>query len=436
MINIIVVEPSKTVQAVIQQTLSSLDVSIKCTGTIAHCKEIVENTYRIDFVIMGSVLEDGEADELIEHLRHADATLYSPVYLLTSSDDKGKYSRFLGKGITEIFQKNQMIAFTEFLTSAIHNETRHETLSGHILYIEDSPSQTLAIKQILEYKGLTITHFDNAEDAHESFLREPFDLVLCDLMLKGKMTGLGLLRKIRHSKGELKNTPVIILSSDQDVARKIELIRVGASDYISKPVIEEELIVRITNLLLNKQLQDQIKIQQDKLVELAMTDQLTKLYNRNFLLDYASKKISEAQRHGWDCPLILTDVDHFKSINDTHGHDVGDIVLREVGDVLTGSCRHEDIAARFGGEEFIVMLPHCSYDDALSKAEHIRQKLQSLTPHGLNITASFGVSALAKLDGSEMTFDNLFKLADFALYKAKDNGRNQVVGCCDTALSR
>ena len=154
-----------------------------------------------------------------------------------------------------------------------------------------------------------------------------------------------------------------------------------------------------------------------------MTDQLTGLYNRHSLFDIGPKYISDAKRHDFSVSLLVFDLDHFKNVNDTYGHGVGDVVLKAVGQVLNDNCRIEDTVARFGGEEFVMLLSHCDIDLAFTKAESIRIAIEKAKPNDLTITASIGVAAL----GLDDDFESLFDKADKAVYEAKDTGRNKVV---------
>ena len=157
-----------------------------------------------------------------------------------------------------------------------------------------------------------------------------------------------------------------------------------------------------------------------------MRDQLTKLYNRHYLLEIAEKAIKEAVCFSKPLSIIVIDIDHFKKLNDAHGHQVGDHVLASVAEFLLAAMQPTDVAARFGGEEFVLVLSHCTLNEAKAKAEKLRSKLQQLQPIGLEVTASFGVSALEIISG-EASFNMLFKLADNAVYQAKNEGRNRVI---------
>lgn len=241
------------------------------------------------------------------------------------------------------------------------------------------------------------------------------------------MSGTALVRAIRHHADEDKRrTPVVAMSSFSDDARRMELFRCGINDYVQKPVFAEELTARVSNLMRTQLLLKQLGVQQERLRDLALVDQLTGLYNRHFLMDVIPKRISQALRHDYPLSLVIVDIDKFKLVNDTLGHSVGDEVLSAVGAGLKKSCRSEDIVGRYGGEEFLILLDHCNLAEAKQKSESIRQMIEQLEPAGTAITASFGVCCL-RVDEAE-AFASLFERADLAVYRAKDEGRNQVVG--------
>jgi len=181
------------------------------------------------------------------------------------------------------------------------------------------------------------------------------------------------------------------------------------------------LVITIVSLFVSSIL---LKRQRDKYESLAMHDQLTGLYNRHYLKDVVSSKLTEAIRHHRKLCLLIIDIDFFKKINDTHGHPFGDVVLKEFAMLLNKQSRLEDIVARIGGEEFVALIDYCNIDEASIKAESIRLKTASLFPNGIPVTISIGIAEL-NLNGD--TFDGLLDRADQALYQAKETGRNKVV---------
>ncbi|MBT8440620.1 MAG: GGDEF domain-containing protein, partial [Gammaproteobacteria bacterium] len=166
-----------------------------------------------------------------------------------------------------------------------------------------------------------------------------------------------------------------------------------------------------------------VRKQQRSLFCIAMTDQLTTCHNRHSLSEFAPKYVKDALRYHHPLSIMILDLDHFKQINDEHGHTTGDTVLREVGKLLMATCRQGDIVSRIGGEEFLILLPHCGIVDAMIKAENIRSMIELSNPSDLAITASIGAASL--LDQHGVDFDKLYKAADNAVYHSKENGRNQ-----------
>jgi len=166
-----------------------------------------------------------------------------------------------------------------------------------------------------------------------------------------------------------------------------------------------------------------VRKKRDEFEFLATHDQLTGLYSRNYLKDVVYKLIEIATKRHQSVSLLMVDLDHFKEINDKYGHAVGDSVLKAVGKVLDDQTRNEDTAVRFGGEEFVIILYHCSLSEAKEKAEDLRQKIENLKPNDISTSASIGVAELHLGEG----FKELFKRADDAVYQAKDEGRNCVV---------
>jgi len=370
-------------------------------------------------------LLDGDGMEFCRKIRELKNTKHIPVILLTAEENKAIFEPATQAGVTEIFHKSDIARLQNYLNEFINRTSIHSNMDARVLYAEDSLSVAKLTIHILESIGITIDHFTHAEQAAEAFQTADYDLLLTDILLAGDMSGVGLVREIRNTAGDKSHIPILAMSAQDDSARKIELLNCGANDYVAKPILQEELIARVRNLITNKKLLDKLKAQQHLLRQLAMTDQLTELYNRHFLMELAPKHISEAYRHKHALSLIVIDLDNFKTINDTHGHSMGDTVLIHTAQLLKAACRKEDIAARFGGEEFVLILKHCDAESAYKKSELLRMKIFDLNPEGIAISASFGIAELP-LDNT-YKFDALFSAADHAVYEAKSNGRNCVV---------
>lgn len=420
----LIVDSSKSFQAILSSviTQAGFDVITAISGNEAR-KLLKEQN--VDLVCTSLFLEDMDAFMFCSYLRKLPETGHLPIILVTSSDDKSAMIKAISVGVTEVFFKNELDKISNYASQLVIQVGQSGKLQGKILYVEDSKSVAAVTMALLKSKGLDLDHFVSAEDAIEAFKTNDYDLVLTDVVLEGSMSGFALVRAIRNLDGLKSRVPVLAMSGFEDITRKIELLRSGANDYIHKPPLDEELIVRVSNHLMNKKLQDKIEAQKERLHDMAMKDQLTGLFNRHFLMEMAPSKLSEAYRHQFNCSLIVVDADKFKLVNDNHGHQAGDIVLQELSGVMLDACRQEDIAARFGGEEFVLFLSHCDADNAAIKAEGLRKTIERLKPAGLPITASFGVAEISL--SYKCDFDDLFKLADEAVYEAKSSGRNKVV---------
>jgi len=275
--------------------------------------------------------------------------------------------------------------------------------------------------------GLQVQVYITAEQAIEAFEHGSYDLVISDYVLAGSLSGLAVIRAVRQSSGRKAITPILAMSSLVDTTRKVEILRNGANDFVFKPVVAEELRARVSNLLTTQILMRRLEAQSQAMKDMAMRDQLTGLHNRHHLQAELPLNFAEADKQGAQPSLIIIDIDHFKQVNDTRGHDVGDIVLVEVANALSESATQKDILARLGGEEFVLLVQEDTFDAALVRAEAIRTTIEARNPSGIPLTVSLGV---AKRKPGE-TYKSLFRRADEAVYRAKSSGRNRVEASMD-----
>jgi len=419
----LVLESSRLYQAMLKALFESNDFEVEFASSGAKGLELAA-AEGVDMVCSALHLPDMSGIELAKQLRSKPQTRHLPVVMLTAENDKAVLGQAMEAGITEIFSKSDTLCLGGYLQYLAHQHATGQSTQGRVLYVEDNPSMAELTQLLLAQLGVEIDHFATGEAAKQAFAQHDYDLVLSDFFLEGEMSGLELLRAVRGAKGNKARVPVLMMSSFSDESRKIELLRSGANDYVAKPFVQAELVARVKNLISNKKMFDQVELQQQQMEAMAMTDQLTGLYNRHYLFDAAPKKISEAIRHHYNISLIVVDLDHFKKVNDTHGHATGDEVLRAAGKMLHDSMRDEDMVARFGGEEFVVLLSHCDEEGALAKAESLRLSLELLEPVGLPVTGSFGVATV--YSDQPCDFQALFSRADQSVYLAKEGGRNCV----------
>ncbi len=301
-------------------------------------------------------------------------------------------------------------------------------MTGNVLVIDDADSIRYQIIGTLK-KASLFEQYNEARDGVDGlkviFAEKP-DLVICDLEMP-RMDGFKFLKMIK-SRDELRDIPIIMLTGRTEREHKIKGLEQGASDYVTKPFDPDELVARVNVQMKLKSLQDELKRSNDLLKELSNTDPLTRLYNRRYFNQVLENELGRAKRYEETLSLIILDIDHFKAINDTHGHQNGDTVLAEIADLIRLGRRPYDIVARYGGEEFVLVLPGTTLQGGEILAERLRYAVQShsFAPplQSLAVTLSAGVALFPSLGIADA--DSLIRAADEALYRAKRNGRNRV----------
>ncbi len=297
-----------------------------------------------------------------------------------------------------------------------------------ILLVEDSATTKAMLSKYLgaQYRLL---HAKDGEEAWELLLvRHDIELVLTDIQMP-RLSGQQLLARIRKSdQPRVANLPVIVMTAaDDNSDRHLAFIN-GANDFITKPFDEIELTARINvHQRLARTILD-LEASRHLLSEQASTDSLTHLRNRRAFFESGAQLLSHAKRHKGDLSAIIADIDHFKRINDTHGHDVGDQVLVAVARIMAALCRGEDVVARLGGEEFALLLPDTNRLGAAVFAERLRAAIERerliVGDTLVSVTISLGIASY----GVDATgnINELLKVADRRLYLAKQSGRNRI----------
>lgn len=420
----LIVEPSRTYQKLLSSAIESGGLKTKQVSSGSEALKLL-STNAFDLVFVAMHLQDMDAPKFSSHIRGNSQTQQVPIIMVTSNDDKKLLDEAFSAGITEIFAKHELDKITSF-TAQFSRKKYNGGTAGHILFIEDGSSAANPTLAALREHGYTVDHCITGEQGIEAFQKNSYDLVLTDVLLKGKLNGYNIVKAIRQYDGnQQKPVPLLVFSALDDVTHKVELLRLGAADYVTKPLIEVELLTRIRTLILNKQLREKSVTQQHLLQELALKDPLTGLYNRYFLLEAAASKMREATRHSIPCSLILIHPDKFNEINKNHGHAKSDAILKKIASLLTQSMRREDIIARYDGEEFALLLSHCNVYNAAIIAEKFRKLIKTLRPDDVDITASFGVAEI--MPDSSGSFSELLDAARDAIALAQTNGGNQVI---------
>ncbi|MBV8949615.1 MAG: diguanylate cyclase [Actinobacteria bacterium] len=298
-----------------------------------------------------------------------------------------------------------------------------------VLVAEDSLVVRAVVRQHLEEHGYSVVEADNGEAAIEICRESPPDIVLLDIEMPG-LNGHEVL-KILKSDPVLGNVPVVFLTGRTHTGDVVEGLRLGAHDYLKKPFEVTELIARVNAAVRVKILEDELRSRNAELDLISRTDPLTLLYNRRHILERLEQFATSARARGNHIGAVMFDIDHFKRINDSAGHAGGDAVLREFAARLHNSFREDDVAGRWGGEEFVVLVPDADEGMVRHLAETARQCAagapfviaNDAADENLDVTTSAG---FALDDGRDLPA--LIMRADRALYRAKEGGRNRVEG--------
>ena len=300
--------------------------------------------------------------------------------------------------------------------------------SSRVLIVDDHEDNVEVIRARLEASGYQVESAADGEEALERVRECPPDLILLDVMMP-RIDGMEVARRIKADE-TLPFIPIIMQTALDTVEHKVEGLGAGADDYVTKPINFAELEARVKSMLRIKVLQDELARANDELRRMAVTDSLTGLHNRRNVELLLHDMFEHSVRLHEPLACAMFDLDHFKSVNDTYGHQAGDAVLQQLAEILKESAREIDKVGRYGGEEFIVLLPGTVLDAAVTFAERTRQQVESHTftfeGGSLRRTLSCGVAAFPHPRISHR--EALVKAADDALYVAKELGRNRVVG--------
>lgn len=297
-----------------------------------------------------------------------------------------------------------------------------------VLVIDDSAAIREQVVRTLKEVAL-FDRYEEASDGLEGFktlIESKADLVICDVEMP-RLDGFKFLQLV-ESRPELIGVPIIMLTGKMDFDSKIKGLEEGASDYLTKPFDAGELVARVKVQLKIKSLQDELKKANELLTRLTNIDHLTNLFNRRYLSEILDGEFFRARRNGEFLSLIIIDIDYFKKINDTFGHQNGDIVLAAVANLAQRQLRAYDSAARYGGEEFVLVVPGTPLAGGVMVAERVRQAVLDFSfpapMEDLTVTISAGVATYPSPLVDSVA--SLFRQADEALYRAKQGGRNRV----------
>jgi two-component system, cell cycle response regulator len=403
-----------------------------------------------DIVLLDVMMPGMDGFAVCRRLKDDPLTRHIPVVLVTALDSRGDKitgleagaDEFLTKPIDDILLFARVRSLTR-LKMAIDELRQREAsgrrlgviggasgrlggTGGRVLVVDDNPRQ---LQRVMA--ELSVEHRPVAEIDPENALltaKGPVDVVLVNAAARN-FDGLRLAASLRSDE-RTRHVPVLAILDADDRKRLVKALEIGVNDVLTRPIDPQEMAARVRTQIKRKRYTDFLRQNLDYSLELAVTDELTGLNNRRFMEGQIIALVERAAAGGEPVSALMIDIDHFKKINDTYGHDVGDEVLREFAARLASNVRAIDLPCRYGGEEFTVIMPGASIEAAEKVAERIRLHVAGAPfrvaagSELLNVTISIGVAASM---GEHDTPEALIKRADEAVYEAKAGGRNRVI---------
>jgi two-component system cell cycle response regulator len=419
-------------------------------------KEAVERSVKDqpDIILLDVMMPGMDGFEACRIIKSTAETAHIPIIMVTALDQqadrvaglKAGADDFLTKPVEDValFARVRSLSRLKMMTDELRmryatgkslgvvgaiDVTGSEGEKARIFLIDDQAEQVERLRALLSETHEVSVESD-PEIATARAKSGDFDLVIINMSIE-KADPLRLCSSIRSFE-ETRLTPLLAIVRQGDTRRLVRALDIGVNDYLARPVDKNELIARVATQIRRKRYIDQLRSTFEASLEMAVTDQLTGLYNRRYLASHLTGMFDRAFWTGRPLSLMILDIDHFKSINDTHGHDIGDKVIQEIAGRIRNSVRGIDLACRYGGEEFLVAMPDTDRVVAGVVAERLRQEIAAhrVTLNGgrdeISVTVSIGISSTEE-GSKDDTGQKLIKRADEALYAAKTGGRNRVI---------
>lgn len=315
------------------------------------------------------------------------------------------------------------------------SEARQRPDADTILVVDDQEDNVELLRARLAARGYKVRTASDGQQALDSVKEEPPDLILLDVMMP-RMSGIEVVRRIK-SDADLPFIAVIMQTALDSTESRVEGLDAGADDYITKPINFAELEARVRSMLRIKKLQEDLESREreleemnDRLRRMSQTDGLTGLDNRRYLEERLHEMFEHSLRLHEPLSAVMCDIDHFKSVNDTHGHQAGDAILRQFAQLIKKQAREIDRVGRYGGEEFMIILPGTVLEAAETFAQRVREDIEKhvFTHDGLKLNRTVSCGVATWPHPKIASRDDLIRAADDSLYVAKETGRNKVVG--------
>ena len=406
----------------------------------------------IDIVLLDVMMPEMDGFEVCRRLKADPKTQHVPVLMITALDQPSDRVKGLEVGaddfITKPVDDMQLMARVKSLIrlKSLTDELRARAMTGQQIAVEDalraldkiSPTGGAILivdtdqrhaERIKGYLGgeHKVDILTQPADAVFHVTGAEYELVLVSMALADfdPLRVCSQIRTLEHT----RTLPIILMADESDKPKVVRALDLGINDFISRPVERNELAARVRTQIRRQRYALELRRSVNNTMALAVTDDMTGLYNRRYFDRHMGVMLGKAQSQERDMALMILDIDHFKAVNDTHGHDIGDAVLKEFSARLKRNIRGVDLACRFGGEEFVVMMPDTDFRQAEAVAERVRVSIAEKafevgTMRPIVVTVSAGV---ALNETGADTADSLVKRADLALYRAKREGRNRVV---------
>src|SRR5580704_10145175 len=406
-----------------------------------------------DIVLLDVMMPEMDGFEVCRRLKAGPATHHIPVVMVTALDQPSDRVRGLEAGADDFLTKPvsdiALIARVRSLTrlKLVTDELRMRALTskeigiqdpmlaaladagrgGRVLVIDDRRASYERVAKVLAAEH----RVDVEVDPHEALFHAAegdYDLLMISLGFEN-FDGLRLCSQVR-SLERTRNVPIRVVVEAEDNARLLRGLEIGVNDYLVRPIDKNEMLARVRTQIRKRRYGARLRDNVQMSMELAITDPLTGLYNRRYMESHVTSLVEQALARGKPLALLVVDIDYFKAVNDVHGHDAGDDVLREFATRVKKSIRGIDLACRHGGEEFVIVMPKTDMAVAAIVAERIRRRIAGEPfvirdgSTALDVTISIGIAALS---GVEDNAAAILKRADQALYRAKRDGRNRVV---------
>ncbi len=405
-----------------------------------------------DIVLLDVMMPGIDGIEVCKRIKSNPITQHIPVVMVTALDQPEDRIRgleagaddFLTKPVNDVslFCRIKSLVRLKMLTDELRlRSNSHQDIGlmtqaadseqethGSVLLFDARPSSAERIKQALASRHEVVT-FDDPEKLSQAVISNEVSAELVIISLENeKFDALRLCAQVR-SMEQLRQVPILIIVDPDDQQRLMKALDLGINDYLMRPVDRQELMARVRTQLKRFRYTEQLRNSVKTSIEMSITDSLTGLYNRRYLETHLTHLIEHSTNRGKTLSVISLDVDYFKAINDTFGHDSGDVVLQELAGRMRQMTRNVDLNCRIGGEEFLMVLPNTDSLSAERIAERVRRSVAAKpfnekSGQPIQVTISAGIASLV---GADDSLQKLLKRADLALYRAKREGRNRVI---------